>query len=206
MRLGELQTLLRADAFRYSGGRLGLVRTFLRFPGFRYTATLRLAAFLREAPARGYGLFYLVGMWLARLSIVYGVHIPNHTRIGPGLYLGHVGGIFVNGEVVIGANCNLSQGVTLGVGGTGGRRGCPVIGDEVYLGPGSVVFGPVRVGDRAAVGANAVVSRDVEPGASVGGIPATRISEHGSRGLIQHPWPPANGGDAAREGLGREIR
>ena len=193
----ELRTLLRADAFRYSGGRVGLLRTFARFPGFRYTAALRLAAFLRECPARGLGLFYLVGIWLSRLSILYGVHIPNHTRIGPGLYIGHVGGIFVNGDVVIGANCNLSQGVTLGVGGPEGRRGCPVIGDEVYLGPGCVVFGPIRVGAGAAVGANAVVSRDVAPGTSVGGIPAVQISDRGSRDMIQHPWRAARSGAEA---------
>ena len=85
-----------------------------------------------------------------------GISIPSGAEFGPGLYIGHFGGIIIGEEVVAGENCTLSQGVTLGE-----HRGSPMIGACVYLAPGAKVFGPIRVGDHVAVGANAVVSEDV---------------------------------------------
>jgi serine O-acetyltransferase len=67
-----------------------------------------------------------------------------------------------------------------------------VVGDRVYLAPGAKVFGPIRVGHDVAVGANAVVNRDVPEGVTVAGVPAKIVSTHGSRQLIEL------GRDAAR--------
>lgn len=118
---------------------------------------------------------------LNRLVEVWsGVSIPPQAIIGPGLYIGHFGQIIINGEAILGANCNLSQGITIGVAGRGVDRGCPRIGDRVHIGPGAKLFGQITVGNDAAVGANAVVTRDVPAGAVVAGVPATVISRKGS--------------------------
>lgn len=78
---------------------------------------------------------------------IYGISIPYNTRIGSGLYIGHFGGIVVNSEAVIGKNCNIHHGVTIGQANRGDKKGYPVIGDRVFIGPGAVVIiGKVKVG------------------------------------------------------------
>jgi serine O-acetyltransferase len=104
-----------------------------------------------------------------------GIQIPAATNIGKGLYIGHFGMIVVHPEATIGENCDLSHGVTIGVRG-GPRPGVPRIGNNVYLGTGAKVLGPVTIGDGAQVGANAVVLSDVPAGATAVGVPARIVS------------------------------
>lgn len=96
---------------------------------------------------------------------VMGVELPPTTRVGPGLRLRHAVGLVVNPHTVIGANVMLRHGVTLG-----NRRtatDCPVIEDGVEIGAGAVIIGAVTIGRGARIGPNAVVIRDVPPGAVV---------------------------------------
>src|SRR3546814_18245728 len=72
----------------------------------------------------------------------------------------------------------------------GGRRGAPVIGDRSFLGSGAKVIGGITVGAEAAIGANAVVTRDVPERGVVGGIPAKLLSDQGSDGYINRLAPP----------------
>lgn len=111
----------------------------------------------------------------ALLKIVWGIDLPRGTSAGPGLYIGHFGGITISADAVIGRNCNLSQDVTIGVAGQGDRRGTPVIGDNVYIAPGVRIIGPVRVGHNVKIGANAVVHADVPDNAVVVLDPGFRI-------------------------------
>lgn len=106
------------------------------------------------------------------VEVACGISLPPSARIGTGLYIGHFGAIIVSGQAVIGEGCNISQGVTIGVSGTGDRRGAPTIGDHVYIGAGAKVIGPITVGDFVTIGANAVVTRDIPDGAIVAGVPA----------------------------------
>jgi serine O-acetyltransferase len=82
--------------------------------------------------------------------------------------------------VKLGANCNLSPMVIIGFGAKGGRTGVPTVGDRVYVAPGAKIIGPIVVGSDVAVGANAVVCRDVPEHVTVGGVPAKVISLKGS--------------------------
>jgi serine O-acetyltransferase len=155
---------------------------------------LRLYGFARETPWCRFGVRQLVVLALHHYSIRYGIDISRDARIGSGFYIGHFGGIFVNADVVIGDNCNISQGVTLGRQNRGGREGCPTIGNDVYIAPGAKIIGRLTVGDRAAVGANAVVVDDVAPGTTVGGVPARPIAPMGSEGYVNrtdYPQVPA---------------
>ena len=92
-------------------------------------------------------------------------------EIGGGLYIQHGFATMVTAES-IGENCWINQQVTIGY---NGHERPPVIGNDVMITCGAKVLGPITVGDHAVIGANAVVIRDVEPGAVMGGVPAKRI-------------------------------
>lgn len=116
------------------------------------------------------------------VMVLWGIEISRHARIGPGLYIGHFGGITVSRHAVIGANCSLSQGVVIGAAGRGERFGAPTIGDDCYIAPGAKLFGDIRVGNNVKVGANAVVHEDVPDNAVVALKPGfTIISFRGNR-------------------------
>jgi serine O-acetyltransferase len=116
--------------------------------------------------------------WLAFRAIetMTGVSLPKSAAIGPGLRIWHFGNIFVNPDAVIGANCTLRQGVTIGNRTEGGPS--PILEDDVELGSYAQVLGGVRIGRGAKVGSMSVVIRDVPAGAVAVGVPA-RIIERG---------------------------
>ena len=119
------------------------------------------------------------------LSLLTGYQIPFGAKIGAGLYIGHAGYLIINSKAVIGQNCNLSAGVVIGEGGRGDLIGSLTLGDFVYVATGAKIIGNIRVGNNVAIGANAVVTKDVPDGVSVAGVPAKIINHHGSCGLIQ---------------------
>jgi serine O-acetyltransferase len=117
--------------------------------------------------------------WLVfRLTeTVTGISLPKATPIGPGLRIWHFGNIFVNPDSVLGANCTLRQGVTIGNRVEGGPS--PVLGDDVEVGAYAQILGGIKVGRGAKVGAMSVVLVDVPDGATAVGNPA-RIIENKS--------------------------
>jgi len=171
-----------ADLRRYGGGVSikSFVRQYLLTPGFKYSFWMRLANHLRGISLIWRPAYYLSRVILHRCSVRYGISIPYNTRIGSGLYIGHHGGIVINNGVVIGHDCNINHGVTIGVKYGGRSPGVPVIGDRVYLGPGCKVIGGISLGNDVAVGANAVVVESIPASAIAAGVPAKVISFKGS--------------------------
>lgn len=105
-------------------------------------------------------------------SVVTAADIPLNSRLGIGLLIPHPNGVVIHPDAEIGPDCLILSGVTIG---TRGRDGVPIIGAHVDIGSGAKILGPVRIGNRAVVGANAVVIHDVRQGAVVAGIPAREI-------------------------------
>lgn len=148
-------------------------------------ATYRLARYLKtEAhPAVRLALKVPCAVAYQTVRLAVGICLDPGARIGPGLFIGHSGGIWVAPGAVIGRDCNLSQGVTLGIGGTL-RRGSPVLGDRVWVGPKATITGPVKIASFSVVGANSLVVANVpERGVAVG-VPARLIALSGSDALI----------------------
>jgi serine acetyltransferase len=104
---------------------------------------------------------------------VFGIELPPGTSVGPGLRLNHAVGTVVNPAAVIGADCDIKHGCTIGVRRSGG--GSPVLEDHVVLGAGTHVLGDVRLGAGAETGAGAVVLQDVPAGWLAVGNPARVI-------------------------------
>jgi serine O-acetyltransferase len=105
---------------------------------------------------------------------LFNVSIGDAVEIGPGLMIPH-GNVVIDGRVRIGRNCQVNPWVTIGLSNSrklGFSADGAVIGDNVHIGTGAKVLGPVTVGDYARIGANAVVLHDVPPNSTVVGVPA----------------------------------
>lgn len=145
----------------------------------RWLADRRLPTGLRHV------VMFFYHLWWKTIEVATGISISPDCRIGPGLFIGHFGGLFLHPDVVIGANCNLSQGVTIGLGCTDGAWGVPTLGNRVYVAPGAKVIGPIHLADGTVVGANAVVTRSTERDVTVAGIPARELNRRGSGEYIR---------------------
>jgi serine O-acetyltransferase len=105
------------------------------------------------------------------LRIVFAVALPPSVRIGQGVVLGYSGlGTVIHARAVIGDRVNIGPGVTIG--GRSGHHEVPVIEDDVVIGSGAKILGPIHLGSGSVVGANAVVISDVPSRAVVAGVPA----------------------------------
>lgn len=115
-------------------------------------------------------LYYFHYYFYRRLSYTLGFQIPANTT-GFGLKIYHWGHIIINGNAKIGNNCTIYPGVTVGK----TEGGVPVIGDNCFLGLGSKVLGPVKLGNNVKVLPNAVVTKSFPDNVILGGIPAKII-------------------------------
>ena len=105
------------------------------------------------------------------VRIIANAQLPAGVRAGARLGLAHdANGVVLSRGVVIGDDCAIYQQVTIGT--INGIDGAPIIGHRVFIGAGAKILGPVRVGNDAKIGANAVVLRDVPDGATAVGVPA----------------------------------
>jgi serine O-acetyltransferase len=152
---------------------------------WRYQRLLRKVEYYmnckRSALSRAYFYFvYIRFHWMARKT-GFTIH-PN--TIGPGLCLAHRGDIVISVNARIGENCRIHAGAGIGTE-VRYQDKAATIGNNVYIGPGAKIVGAVVLGDDVAVGANAVVVRSFEaPHQTVAGIPARKVSDKGTEGLL----------------------
>ena len=191
MKSGLLGTL-RADGYRYRGATDAkvLMQVWFREPGFRFTWYLRKVSFYAQRK-RGLALLpYLYHrVLLNHYRFRYGFDISPITRIGPGFYLGHFGGVVISPFAVIGANVNVAKGATIGATSRGARKGAPTLEDEVWVGANATIVGKVNVGRAALIAPGAYVNFDVPSMAVVLGNPGKIISYAGSVGYVNHLSP-----------------
>lgn len=102
-------------------------------------------------------------------TVLYSIEIGNDIELGEGINFTHTLGTVIGGTSKVGARVKFMGNNTIG---TAKDNGCPVIEDDVVIGCGARVLGPIRIGRGAFIGANAVVLTDVPPGAIATGIPA----------------------------------
>lgn len=114
-----------------------------------------------------------------RLGETLGFTVPLHVA-APGLSIAHPGTVTISGLASLGRRCRIHNDVCIGK----LDGAAPTIGDDVWIGPGAKLFGGITVGDGAAIGANAVVLKDVPAGVTVAGVPARVVSDRGSAPLL----------------------
>lgn len=132
---------------------------------------------LKRLQLRWYWLLFRIAETLT------GISLPKSASIGPGLRIWHFGGIFLHGDAVLGANCTLRQGVTIGNRSDGGP--VPVLGNDVDLGAYAQVLGGIRIGNGCRIGAMSVVLDDVPDGATAVGSPARIVSRDIRPALVE---------------------
>jgi serine O-acetyltransferase len=128
----------------------------------------RPAGIRRDVLLRVYWLLFRI------VETLTGISLPKSCDIGKGLRIWHFGGVFINGEAVLGENCTLRHGVTIGNREEGGRS--PIIGDNVELGAYAQILGDIHIGDDCKVGAMALVLSDIPPGSTAVGQPARIVT------------------------------
>ncbi|HWB32289.1 MAG TPA: serine acetyltransferase [Acidobacteriaceae bacterium] len=183
----DLNRTLSADLYRYRGqsGRGAFASAFLREPGFRFTYYLRKVAYYSRWK-RSFGVFaYLYNrIRLNRYRYRYGFDISPLTAIGPGLYLGHFGGVVISPYAKLGSNINIAHGVTIGAASRGARKGAPTLEDRVWVGAHAIIVGKITIGHDALIAPGAYVNFDVPSMAVVIGNPGNIVSMKGSIGYV----------------------
>jgi serine O-acetyltransferase len=136
----------------------------------------------------GHPLRILTSFRYKMLGRQLGFSIPINV-FGPGLSIAHRGTIVVHPCAKIGANCRLHVCVNIGAQ-AGKSSDVPQIGENCYIGPGAKIFGAVILGNNMAIGANAVVNKSFPEGnCTIGGVPAKKISDKTSEGLLIKGFP-----------------
>jgi serine O-acetyltransferase len=120
-------------------------------------------------------------------TVLYSIELGNDIELGDGVNFTHTLGTVIGGTSKVGARVKFMGNNTIG---TAKDNGCPVIEDDVVIGCGARVLGPIRIGRGAFIGANSVVLTDVPPGAVVSGIPA-KIHKRGDAGIDAQTEAPA---------------
>lgn len=143
-------------------------------PGFRAIAVHRFGVWRMQfrSPFIRRPLSFLYKVLFCHCRNVYGIELLYTVQVGRRVVIEHQGGITITSASVIGDDCTIRQGVTLGIKSTSERSGSPVIGKCVEIGAGAVIIGDVIVGDHVRIGANAVVIHNVPVGETVVGVPA----------------------------------
>ncbi|MGG7177990.1 serine O-acetyltransferase EpsC [Clostridium paraputrificum] len=146
------------------------IEVFLLYPCVHAQIAYRIAHFLY-----GHKWFFLARLVSQIARLFTGIEIHPGAKIGRGLCIDHGMGVVIGETAEIGDDVLIYHGVTLG--GTGKDKGKrhPTIGNNVTIGAGAKVLGPILVSDGAKIGANSVVLKDVPAGATAVGIPAKNI-------------------------------
>lgn len=142
----------------------------LAYPGFHVLTLFHpLAQILWGLELRALARF-----WAHIGRILTGIEIHPQAQIGKNVFIDHGMGVVIGQTAVIGDDCTIFHGVTLGGKGDGEKRHATV-GERVMIGAGAHLIGAITVGNDAKIGAGAVVVKDVPAGATVVGNPAHQI-------------------------------
>lgn len=176
---------IQKDFYRESGKWLSTFKIWTKCinPNLHFIYILRKSQQFKSVPVLG--LFWRLA--LRHFQIKYGFQIYPETQIGEGFYLGHWGSLVINPKTIIGKNCNIAQGVTIGQQNRGKNEGSPEIGDEVWIGPNAVIVGNIKIGNNVLIAPNSYVNFDIPSDSIVSGNPAQIYpNEKATDGYINH--------------------
>jgi len=182
----EYLKYLDRDFYALYGNKTSKSKFYLKMTDgcLKYQSILRKCEYYRNCKKDIFSKLYYVflKLKLRKCRFKYGFEIPENV-CEEGLSIAHIGNIIINSKAKIGKNCRIHVGVNIGCGARG--EGVPTIGDNCYIGPGAKLFDNIVIGDNTVIGANAVVNKSFPEGnMTIGGIPAKKISDKTSEGII----------------------
>ncbi len=161
---------LNNDRKRYSDGRVPTIQKYFR----KCQNSKGIMLFVNK-------IFYKL------INLAHHLEISPECRIGDGLYIGHPYCITLNPKVIIGKNCNIHKGATVGQENSGVRKGVPTIGNAVYIGINSTIVGNITVGDDVLIAPNTYVNCDVPSHSIVLGNPCViKHRDNATEGYINN--------------------
>ncbi len=165
-----------AAVFERDPAAKSILEVILCYPGFHAVILHRMAHFLHNK-----GLVVLPRLISHFSRLVTGIEIHPGATIGEGVFIDHGMGVVIGETTEIGNNVTIYQGVTLG--GTGKEKGKrhPTVRNNVVIGTGAKVLGPIEIGEGGRIGAGSVVLQSVPPGATVVGIPGRVVLYRGKK-------------------------
>jgi len=151
-------------------------QVIFQYPGYKAVRWYRIAHWFHKR-----GMYFIARAISQHARHKTGIEIHPGAKIGKCLFIDHGMGVVIGETAEIGDYCTIYHGVTLG--GTGKDKGKrhPTIGNNVLIGAGAKILGPFTVGDNAKIGANAVVTSEVEPNITVVGVPGRAVRRDGEK-------------------------
>lgn len=167
----------------------------LLYPSFRVMLSYRRA---HKQYVKGH--FFRARLISQKAARRTGIEIHPGAQIGKGLFIDHGNGVIIGETTIIGDNCTLYQGVTLG--GTGKEHGKrhPTLGNNVMVSAGAKVLGSFKIGDNSKIGAGSVVLEEVPPNSTVVGVPG-RVVKRNNVNLPQEELNQVDLPDPVREDI-----
>ena len=153
-----------------------LVEVMLLYPGFHVLVFHRCSHWLYQH--KRFFLARMVSQWGRGFT---GIEIHPGAKIGPCLFIDHGMGIVIGETAEIGTNCTIYHQVTLGGTGKDTGKRHPTIGDNVLIGAGAKILGPVYIGDNARIASGSVVLNDIPDNATAAGVPAIVVRQNGEK-------------------------
>ena len=153
-----------------------ILEVVLLYPGFLILVFYRISNVFYK-----YKMFFIARAISQFGRFLTGIEIHPGAKIGKRLFIDHGMGIVIGETAEIGDDCTIYHGVTLGGTGKDILKRHPTIGNNVMVGAGAKLLGPINVGNNVKIGAGAVVLKDIENNVTVVGVPASRIIKKGSK-------------------------
>ncbi len=172
-----MNSIFKTDFYRVTNGKKYTFFNFIKY--FIRNHEVRFLYFYRHQNICN-------KLFLRKMKIKYGLEI-NSNNIGAGFCLGHPYLITINPNAIIGKNCNIHKGVTIGQENRGKRKGSPKIGNEVWIGINATIVGNVNIGNNVLIAANSFVNCDIPSNSIVYGNPCIiKANENATKGYINY--------------------
>lgn len=181
-----INTIL-CDLYRYTGDKRmkSFIKALTFSCGFKFVFWMRVCHYSRKNKYLKYTVFPFFRVIYNHYRYKFGYDIPYSLEIGEGLLLYHFGGVVISAKK-IGRNATISHGCTIGMKMNCGKPEFPIIGDNLYMAPGSKIIGGIAVEDNVAVGTNSVLMQSVDECSIVVGTPGRVVSKKGSKEYLEN--------------------